>query len=153
MTPRSKSRHLVIPGTAVLLALLGVFLAKNGLRSIHRWPAWTSEAIKLKLFPLENASAGAPYDRTALGPLPLATILREMQQAWPRETVARIHEAGLEVGTALLHRSDVEVGELVDGKFAPYPGPSWHINALMVSEIKSSATLFDNEHRYVFRRK
>lgn len=148
-----KSRRLWFGVSATLLALLVVFIARNGVRSLHRVPQWTTEALRLKFYPTEDASAGAYYDRTAHGLLPLATIMREMRQSWPAEKTAVIHYSGLEVGTALLHRPDIVAGELVDGKFVPYKSPPWHINETMIAEVRGSPSLFDNERVYVFRRK
>jgi hypothetical protein len=138
---------------AVLFALLAVFIAMHGIRSLHRVPQWTREAIRLKLNPTEDASAGAYYDRTAHGPLPLAAIVRDMRREWPKESNIAIHHAALEVGSGLLHRSDIEAGELLDGKFVPYDSPAWHVHRLMTDEVKASPDLYDNERTYVFRRK
>lgn len=153
MSSAPKRLRLLPAVTAILLTLLVVFIAKNGVRSLHRVPRWTSDAIKLRVFPTEDASAGAFYDRTAHAPLPLAVILRELQQEWPKASAALVHHAGLEVGTALLHRSDIEAGEILDGKFVPLESPPWHINEMMIAEVRASPALFDNERKYVFRRK
>lgn len=138
---------------AILLTLVAVFIARNGVRSLDRVPQWTREAIRLKLNPTEDASAGAYYDRTAHGPLPLAAIIRDMRREWPKESNFAIHHAALEVGGGLLHRSDIEAGELREGKFVPFDAPSWHVHRSMMDEVKASLGLYDNEHAYVFRRK
>src|SRR3982751_2457870 len=104
-----------------LVVLLTFFIARFGAGSLHRAPSWIFASVKLKLLPLEDASAGpsSAYERTKSGPLSLATMIKEMSDAWPKETIPVIHTAALEVATALLHRSDIEVGEIVDGKFMP----------------------------------
>lgn len=138
---------------AAVLALLLVFIRKNGIGSLHRFPGWTVDAINLKLSPEDDASAGTYYDRTRVVPLPLAAVIREMRTEWPTMSLALIHSAALEVGTALLHRSDIEAGEMIEGKFVPSPFPPWHINERMIAEVTASPTLFENDKTYVFRRK
>jgi len=71
--------------------------------------------------------------------------VREMREAWPGQSVAAIHTTALEVGTALLHRGDIEIGELVNGKFVPTKSAPWQANERMVSDLKASKDLFENE--------
>ena len=153
-SPRQRSRALPFLATATLLiALIAAVGSKQGTGSLHRVPAWTISAVRLKLALDADPSAGAYYDRTASAPLPLATMVKELRAAWPAESVAVVHGAALDVGTALLHRSDIEVGELVGGTFSPLPDPSWHTNEQMISTVRNSPGFFENERVYVFRRK
>jgi hypothetical protein len=154
MTSAKRSRKLPIV-TAILTASIAAFIWKNGTGSLHRVPQWVFVSAKLKLLPLEDASAGphSPYERTKSGPLSLAAMVKEMRDAWPAENISLVHTAALEVATALLHRSDIEAGELVDGKFVPYQFSRWHLNELMTSEVGASSVPFDNQRIYVFRRK
>ena len=152
--PLPQKRPRVLPFAAVsLLALIVIFIISMGPDSLYRMPAWTVDAIRLKLSLKQDASADAYYNRTKSGLLPLATVVREMREAWPKENITLIHQAALEVGTGLLHRSDIAAGELVDGTFVPFSSPSWNTNADMIYEVMNSSVLFENDHRYVFRRK
>jgi hypothetical protein len=136
-----------------LLAAIAVLITKYGVRSLPRAPAWAAAAAKLKLSLDQDASAGAFYDRTGTGPLPLAAVVKEFREAWPKENISLIHTAALEVGTALLHRSDIEVGELVGGKFVPSPDAPWQTNEQMRAHLKDASAPFENDQLYVFRRK
>jgi hypothetical protein len=155
MTSPPKSGRVLPVVATILLASIAAFIWRNGASSLHRVPEWVFTSAKLKLLPLEDASAGpnSAYERTKSGQLSLATMVKEIREAWPKENISLVHTAALEVATALLHRSDIEVGELVDGKFVPSKSPPWHDNERMLSEIQHSADLFQNDHVYVFRRK
>lgn len=130
-----------------------VFVGQHGIHSLHRAPAWAISDVRLKVLPHEDASAGDAYERTAVAPLALATVAREMRTAWPHHSIGVINGAALEVGTALLHRSDIEVGELVGGIFVPAEAARWTVNQQMIAEIEGAPALYQNEHAYVFRRK
>lgn len=138
-----------------MVVLCTVFIGRFGVGSLHRVPQWIFTSAKLKLLPLEDASAGphAAYERTKSGPLSLATVVKELREAWPKENIPVVHSAALEVGTALLHRGDIEVGEMVDGKFVPSPNAPWQTNEQMQSDLKDTSTPFENDRRYIFRRK
>ncbi len=152
--PSPNKRRRTLPVVAVtLLALLAAFIGKNGINSLHRVPEWTWFSVKLKLSLEQDPSAGACYDRTGSAPLPLATVVKELHEAWPEQSIAVIHNAALEVGTALLHREDIEIGELVGGKFVPSKSAPWDTNERMISAVKTSTVLFENNREYVFRRK
>ncbi|MEO7415362.1 MAG: hypothetical protein ABIZ81_18610 [Opitutaceae bacterium] len=152
MSSQPKRGRVLPVVAAVFLGSIVIFIWKNGVGSLHRSPAWAMAAIKLKLSLEPDASVGA-YERTATGPFALATVIREFREEWPKESIALIHWAALEVGTALLHRGDIEVGELVGGKFVPSKFPPWHTNEKMLSEIQHSPDLFGNDRVYVFRRR
>ena len=137
----------------ILVVFFTAFIGRFGVGSLHRAPQWIFSGAKLKLLPLEDASAGAHYDRTGRAPLPLATVVRELREAWPDQSLAVVHGAALEVGTALLHRSDIEAGALVDGKFVPSTSARWHFNEQMTTAVNASTVLFADERTYVFRRK
>ena len=85
--------------------------------------------------------------------MPLAAVVKEMHDAWPDLNIAAVHGAALEVGTALLHRGDIEMGEWIGGKFVPSTAAPWQDNERMISEVKASTVLFENDRVYVFRRK
>lgn len=153
MNAREKRRPVLFIVAGVAPALIAAFIWQNGASSLYRAPQWAVSSIKLKLSLAQDASAGAYYDRTARAPLPLATIVKELRTAWPTESVTGIHDAALEVGTALLHRSDIEVGKLVEGKFLPSQSTPWDANELMVTEVTRSLGLFEKDQVYVFRRK
>ena len=75
MSPPVK-RSLTLPlAGIVLLTLIAIFLAQNGVASFQRVPGWTWSSIRLKLALAQDASAGAYYERTARAPLALAAIV------------------------------------------------------------------------------
>jgi len=147
-------RSLALPVVAVAMLALGAdFILRYGVGSLYRVPSWAIYTIKLKLDLERDPSAGAFYDRTRGGPLPLATVTRELHGAWPHLNIAAVHGAALEVGTALLHRADIEMGEWVGGKFVPSTAAPWQDNERMIAEVEASPVLFENGRVYVFRRK
>ena len=152
----SNTRGRALPIIAItLVVLFTVFIGRFGVGSLHRVPQWFFAGAKLKFLPLEDASAGpnSVYERTKSGPLPLATVVKEMREAWPTESITVVHAAALEVGSALLHRRDMEIGELVDGKFVPSTSAPWQTNERMISAVNTSNTFFADDRIYVFRRK
>jgi hypothetical protein len=153
MKSTSTSRLIRLSIVVALAVWLVFFVGKHGIRSLHRAPAWAAAGAKIKLGLEQDASSGMGYDRTLRGPLPLATVVKDFHDEWPSGSVSMIHFAALEVGTALLHRGDIEVGEMVGGKFVPVSSPAWEINRRMIDELRHSPILFGNMEVYVFRRK
>jgi hypothetical protein len=152
--PSPNKRGLVLAVMAMaLLALGAAFVLRYGTGSLSRAPGWALAAAKLKLSLEQDPSAGAYYDRTGTGPLPLAAVVRDLRAAWPDQSVAIVHQAALEVGTALLHRGDIEMGEWVGGRFVSSTSAPWDDNQRMISEVMASPVPFENERVYVFRRK
>ena len=139
-------------GVMLLLSISG-FVWCYGFGSLYQGPRWLVSTARLRLGLEQDPSAGAYYERTQLAPLPLATVVKELRAAWPTESVALVHGAALEVGTALLHRGDIEMGEMRGGHFVPGELAPWLANERMMAEIKASTIWFDNEQTYVFRRK
>jgi hypothetical protein len=151
-SPNKRSLALAVV-TVALLALGAAFILRYGAAATYRAPGWALAAAKLKLSLEQDPSAGAYYDRTGAGPLPLAAIAKDLRGAWPDQSVAVVHQAALEVGTALLHRANIEMGEWVDGRFVPSVSAPWDDNQRMISEVMASPVLFENERVYVFHRK
>ena len=152
--PKTIKRGVVFPllGAALLLSI-GGFAWRYGIGSLYRTPRWLVSTAKLQLGLEPDASAGAYYERTQAAPLTLATVVKELRGAWPAENAAVVHRAALEVGTALLHRGDIEMGEIVGGRFVPSELAPWLANERMITEVDASPGWFENEQIVVFRRK
>ena len=145
--------ELIAVLTLVSLALIIWRLPGGALTSVYRMPGWIFDGAKLRLALKQDAAAGGYHDRVVKGPLALATIVAEMRAAWPGESVKVVNHAALEVAGDLLHRSDVEAGEVVGGAFRPFPLPPWAVNQRIRADVLASRDFFQDADRFVFRKK
>lgn len=136
-----------------MLALLVWRLPSGSLASAYRMPAWVFDSARLRLSLRQDASAGPYHERAVKGSLTLATIVAELRAAWPGEPAAVVNPAALEVATDLLHRSDVEAGEIVGGSFRSLALPPWAVNQRIRADVLASKDFFQDADRYVFRKK
>jgi hypothetical protein len=139
-------------GVALVLALALWRLPSGSLTAAYRLPAWVFDSARLRLSLKQDASAGGYHDRVLKEPLPLATIVAEMRAAWPGESATVVNHAALEVATDLLHRNDVEAGEIVKGSFRPLALPPWAASQRIRTDLLASRDFFQDPERYVFRR-
>jgi hypothetical protein len=154
-TMPSREKNQVGVAFLALLILVGigsVLFQSGGARSVRQYVAWISFDIHRKLFPEQNA-AGPTYDETAKGPVALASIVRQLHRGWPDEGVSVVHHAAREVATGLLHHDDIQVGNLVGGKFVPWRLTPWAAAEKIDTELKAMPDFLIDETRYVFRRK
>lgn len=140
-------------GVAILLALVAWRLPRGSLESAYRMPGWVFDGARLRLSLRQDASAGSYHERAQKGTLALATIVSEMRAAWPGEPAVVVNHTALQVATDLLHQSDVEAGEIVDGHFRPLALPPWVVNQRIRADVLASRDFFQEADRYVFRRK
>lgn len=140
-------------GVAVVLALVAWRLPSGSLASAYRLPAWLFDSARLRLSLRQDAAAGGYHERVMKSSLPLSTIIAEMRAAWPGASATVVNHAALEVATDLLHRSDVEAGEIVDGSFHPLALPPWAVNQRIRADLLAARDFFQDSDRYVFRRR
>ena len=134
---------------ALLATLLGaVVLVAIGLTPLR----WTAKKLHRQVFP-EQVPERPVYDETAKAPVDLATFVREARRAWPKAGVSRVHGAALDVATGLLMHADIEVGSMVEGKFAPWNLSPWAAAQRLHDEIAAMPGFLSDQNRYVFRRK
>lgn len=153
MILKKKVPYEVVIVVCAALATVMWFLPNGATASAHRLPGWLIDSAKLRLSLKQDASAGAFYERTASGPLAFATIVAEMRAAWPAENATLVHQSALQVAADLLHRRDVEVGEVVGGAFNRSQLPPWAMSEKIRSDVLASPGFFRDADRYVFRRK
>lgn len=151
MQSRGKIRiGWVVAGLLVLAAV--VMVLPDGGRSARQLGGWFYFGIQRKLYPEQDA-ARAIYEETAKGPVVLATLVGQFRVAWPSETVAVVHGATCDVATELLHRDDIEVGDLVGGRFVPWVMKPWEAEDAIRAELIAKRDLLTDGTRFVFRRK
>jgi hypothetical protein len=94
------------------------------------------------------------YGRLSTGPVAAAHLVHELRGRWGAEHgVGSVHGFVREVVTCLLYHEDVEVGEIRDGLFIPWPIPSWEADDKIDADLMVMRTFLDNESQYVFRKR
>jgi hypothetical protein len=98
--------------------------------------------------------ADAVYSRLAVGPVTAADLAWELRNRWDAEHgVGSVHDFVREVATCLLHRDDVQVGDLEGGRFLAWQHPPWDADHRIDSELMAMDSRLDDKTRYVFRKK
>lgn len=94
------------------------------------------------------------YRRLSRGVVPSAEIVRELRERWgPEFGVSAVHGCVREVATCLLHRDDVEVGDIEEGRFVSWGIEPWEANTRIDEEMMSMPTFLEVDSGYVFRKK
>ena len=136
-----------------LKAFLATLLCVVALAAIFQTPLrWSAKKIHREIYP-EQIPERPVYDDTAKAPVDLATFVREARRAWPKADVYMVHAVALDVATGLLMRSDIEVGSMVDGRFAPWRMSPWQAAKRIHDEMGGMSGFQPDQGRYVFRRK
>jgi hypothetical protein len=101
----------------------------------------------------QSDMADAAYERLKSGGLPISTLVRELREKWGEEFgVSAVHGFIREVATCLLHY-EVEVGDLVDGRFVSWDLEPWDADEKIDHELMSTDAFLEDDSRYVFRTK
>ena len=94
------------------------------------------------------------YSRLSAGPVAAAHLVRDLRSRWGVEHgIGSVHGFVREVATCLLHRDDVEVGDVRDGSFIPWSLPQWDADEKIDAELRAMNTFLDDESQYVFRKR
>jgi hypothetical protein len=102
----------------------------------------------------QSDTADLVCERLRSAPFPLAWLVRELRAKWGDEhRVLAVHGLVREVATCLLHREDVEVGDLHEGRFVPWQTEAWHADERIDTELMAMTAFLDDEARYVFQKK
>jgi hypothetical protein len=100
----------------------------------------------------QSDMADKVYHRLAQADVCAAELVRELRSTWgPGHSVGEVHRFVEEVAACLL-RDDVEVGDLIDGRFVPIRFELWDPHFKLQQELMEMDTFFDDPERYVFRR-
>ncbi len=102
----------------------------------------------------QSDMADSVYVRLSAGAVAAAHLVRELRIRWGNEHgIGSVHGFVREVATCLLHHDDVEVGEVRDGRFAPWSLPPWEADEKIDAELMAMSTFLDDECLYVFRKR
>ena len=94
------------------------------------------------------------YNRLSTAPVSAAFLVRDLRQRWSSEHDAgSIHSFVREVATCLLHRDDVEVGDIADGRFVPWKLEPWDASNKIDAELMAMRSFLDDDEKYVFRKR
>ena len=102
---------------------------------------------------LAQRTADAVYEETAVGDVPLASVVRQYRDAWGEQGVASVHAAAREVAACLLHHDDIEVGDCTDKHYSGWQLDPWEADEKISRELTAMADFLIDEQRYIFRRK
>jgi hypothetical protein len=114
---------------------------------------WVIFDARFKLSLEQDPAGPAYYGATAKGPLTLASVVHDFRVAWHGQKREMINEGACEVAMALLHHGDVEVGDLVGGKFIPWELTRWDAAEKIHTEMMAQPNFLEDEQHYIFRRK
>jgi hypothetical protein len=102
----------------------------------------------------QSDTADDVWVRLRGAPFPLACLVRELRVKWGAEHgVPSVHGFVREVATCLLHRDDVEVGDLEAGRFVPWQLEPWDADERIDRELMEMSAFLEDETRYIFRKK
>jgi hypothetical protein len=65
--------------------------------------------------------------------------------------VAEVHSFVREVAVLLLHHEEVEIGDLIAGRFVGWPLTPWDADQKLDAELMAMEEFLDDGSRYVFR--
>ena len=98
--------------------------------------------------------ADAVYHRLSSQPVTAAHLVRELRTRWGVEHgIGSVHGFVREVATCLLHHDDIEVGDMKNGEFVPWPLPAWDADERLSKELMAMHSFLDDESQYVFRKR
>jgi hypothetical protein len=101
----------------------------------------------------QSDMADSIHSRLRDGPVTVATLVRELRSRWGPEFVpSAVHGFIAEAARCLIGREGVRLGAVQDGRFVPWSGEVWDIDARFEKEMLSLDTFLEDEHRYVFVR-
>lgn len=102
----------------------------------------------------QSDMSDAVYTRLSSGPVSAASLVREIRDRWgPEHGVSAVHGFLAEVGTCLLHRDDIELGDAQEGRFVPWKLDPWDADHRLGEELMALEIFLEDETRYVFRKK
>ena len=102
----------------------------------------------------QSEMADRIYERLYEGPVAVAQLVGELRERWGVEHgVAYVHGFIREVATCLLWTDEVEVGDIVGGRFIPWNIQGEDANSRIDEELMSMNAFLEDEGRYVFRKK
>jgi hypothetical protein len=94
------------------------------------------------------------YCRLSRGPVAAAHLISDLRSRWGVEFgIDSVHGFVREVASCLLHQDDVEVGDVIDGRFVPWSLPAWDADEKIAAELMAMDTFLDDESQYVFRKR
>ena len=100
----------------------------------------------------QSDMADAVYKRLQEGPVSAATLVRDLRKRWGAEfRASSVHGFVREVATCLLHRDDIEVGHIEEGRFIAWNLEPWDADRRIDKEFIAMDHFLDDETQYVFR--
>jgi hypothetical protein len=102
----------------------------------------------------QSDTADVIYEGLSRAPFPLARLVRDLRAKWGEEhRVPSVHGFVREVATCLLHRGDVQVGDVEQGRFVPWHVEPEEADERIDRELMAMSAFLDDEAEYVFRKK
>jgi hypothetical protein len=100
----------------------------------------------------QSDMADEVYNRLAHSDVSTAELVQELRRKWGREHgVGEVHRFIEEVAACLL-RDDVELGDVIDSRFAPWRLEPWDAHFKLQQELLAMDCFLDDPDHYVFRR-
>jgi hypothetical protein len=101
----------------------------------------------------QSDMADAVYSRLEQGEVPAAELVQELRAKWgPEHRAPEVHRFVEEVAACLLHRDDVEAGDMTTGHFTPWSIEPWEAHKKIQDDLMSMASFLEDKTQYVFRR-
>jgi len=100
----------------------------------------------------QSDMADEVYHWLAHSDVSVAELVQELRRKWGSgHKVCELHRFVEEVAACLL-RDDVELGDVIDGRFASLRLEPWDAHFKLKQELLAKDSFFDDPHHYVFRR-
>jgi len=100
----------------------------------------------------QSDMADEVYNRLTHSDVSAGELVQELRRKWgPEHGVREVHRFVEEVAACLL-RDDVELGDIIDGRFAPWRLEPWEAHFKLQQELLAMDAFLDDKERYVFRR-
>jgi hypothetical protein len=102
----------------------------------------------------QSDMADVVYHRLSSEPVAAAHLVRELRSRWgPEHSVGSVHNFVREAAACLLLHEDVEVGDVVTGRFVPWELASSDSDDKISEDLMAMDLFLDDESKYVFRKR
>src|SRR5437660_3143590 len=121
--------------------------------SLERPKKWAEFSLgPMSAISQQSEIADRVYRHLAHSALSAAELVHELRRKWgPEHGVGEVHRFVEEVAACLL-RDDVELGDIIDSRFAAWRLEPWDAHFKLQQELLAMDAFLDDKERYVFRR-
>jgi hypothetical protein len=102
----------------------------------------------------QSDMADIVYNQLSTAPVSAAHLVRELRSRWGiKPGVSEVHFFVCEVVCCLLHRDDVQAGDMAAGRFVSWKLEPWEADDKMESELMAMDAFLEDKDKYVFQKR